>query len=411
MRHLTARAAIGVAFASLLALESGALLGSDARDAPTIGQYSGVDLGGLYMFRDPPNSTGGPGSNLVVALTTQPLADPMFGPTYHFQENALYRINFTTMANARPTASIDINFGRFTTSPDCPDPARPCQMFRATFPDGTTLTGPVTEGTYGPTHLPPVVTSGSGYKVFAGPRQDPFFFDFVGFNRTVESSPAAILFTGVDAFLSKNVQAIVVELPLDLVFPAGSCRLTPPFSTPCGAWAVTYLGNLRPNNPNADPNPASALQVDRVGNPLVNAALIPGGLNDAFNFGQPKDDPKDFGAVMLDRILALDVKFGTCQGGNTSAPAACNPNVPLLSSILIPDILRFASDANDGYPNGRRPTDRTTDLLLSLILNVPGFTDGTSTKTGCPGFPFLRPPLQLGAAPPFDFDSNPQSCP
>lgn len=85
----------------------------------------------------------------------------------------------------------------------------------------------------------------------------------------------------------------------------------------------------------------------------------------------------------------------------------CSPNVPLLASLLAPDILRFASNANDGYPNGRRPQDRTTDLLITLILQLP-VNDGTTTKTPCSGFPFLRPPLQLGVA---DYASNPQTCP
>jgi len=78
--------------------------------------------------------------------------------------------------------------------------------------------------------------------------------------------------------------------------------------------------------------------------------------------------------------------------------------------VAVPDVLRFTTDAPDGYPNGRLPSDRTTDLLIKLILNLASFTDGTATKTYCPSFPFLRPPLQLNAAPPFDYASNPQTC-
>jgi len=47
--------------------------------------------------------------------------------------------------------------------------------------------------------------------------------------------------------------------------------------------------------------------------------------------------------------------------------------------------------------------------LIGLILQAPGFTDGTSAKTYCPGFPFLGPPLQLSGSSPFLVDS--QSCP
>ena len=269
------------------------------------------------------------------------------------------------------------------------------------------IDGLATQGTAGATHKPPIVTTSDNIKIFAGPRQDPFFFDLVGFNRSVASGVSK--FTGVDAFKDKNVQAIVVEFPVDTVFPAGACVLTPPFSTPCGVWAVTYLGKLKEHHDadNFDPHPDGLRQVDRMGNPAINMALIPGALNDAFNFGQPKDDAEDFAPIILDQILTLDKKFGTCPPSTISA-ASCNLNVPLLMSIAVPDILRFASNANDGYPNGRRPQDRTTDLLMTLILQVQ-VNDGTTTKTPCPGFPFLRPPLQLGTSLPYD--NNPQACP
>jgi len=192
-----------------------------------------------------------------------------------------------------------------------------------------------------------------------------------------------------------------------MVFPAGSCNLTPPFSTPCGTWAVTYLGHFNKDDlERLEPHPDGLRQVDRMGNPAVNTVLIPGPLKDEFNFGQPKDDVKDFASVILNQILTLDKRFGTCPQNATSA-ASCNPNVPLLASVAVPDVLRFASNANDGYPNGRRPQDRTTDLLLTLILQKQ-INDGTTTKTPCPGFPFLRPPLQLGTSLPYT--NNPQTC-
>ena len=435
----TLRTLLGVVTALSLSFGMPAMA-ADHRDAPTIDDYSAVDINDVYVFRDPLNcSPGSTGCNLVVALSTQAVADPQFGSSYHFQENALYRLNFTTRADANPTAHIDFVFSPFANGPLCPTgPA--CQSFRATFSFNKKLIieGLATQGTSGATHLPPVVTDGpNGIKVFAGPRQDPFFFDLVGFNRTIGSNPTAILFTGVDAFKDKNINAIVVEFPASMVFPAGACKLSPPFSTPCGTWAVTYLGDFEPDDADkfeklladnfsngAHGRDAAGFlrdvldrrhqeklrQVDRMGNPAVNTALIPGPLKDAFNFGEPKDDPKDFANVILNQILTLDKKFGTCQMGNTSSAAACNPNVPLLASVAVPDVLRFTTDAPDGYPNGRLPSDRTTDLLIQLILNLSSFTDGTPQKTYCPSFPFLRPPLQLSAGPPFDYASNPQTC-
>src|SRR5437868_7394053 len=114
------------------------------------------------MFRDPPGSTPGPGSRLIVAMTTQPLASSSFGPTYHFVENALYRLNFTTNSDATSTAHIDIVFGTFGNSATCPAPAARCQEFTATFPGGVVLQGLATQGTYA--HFPNLeVITNSGY--------------------------------------------------------------------------------------------------------------------------------------------------------------------------------------------------------------------------------------------------------
>src|SRR3954453_6680890 len=71
------------------------------------------------------------------------------------------------------------------------------------------------------------------------------------------------------------------------------------------------------------PDSDGLVQVDRMGNPAVNTALIPGPLKDAFNFAQPKDDPKDFASVIVNQILTLDKKFQTCDPNNCT-----NPNIP-----------------------------------------------------------------------------------
>src|SRR5438093_11295856 len=371
-------------------------MAADHRDAPTIDDYSAIDINDVFMFRDPANCTPGPGCNLVVALSTQAVADPLFGSSYHFQENALYRLNFTTRADARPTAHIDFVFGPFGNGPDCPAPQPACQVYLASFPNGVKVMGKATQGTSGTTPNPAIIATSGAIKVFAGPREDPFFFDLIGFNRaTATGNPA--LFTGVDAFKGKNINAIVVEFPTTMVFPVDRCFSNTPGLplTPCGVWAVTYLGDFRPEDlERFERHPEHLRQVDRMGNPAVNTALIPAALKDAFNFAQPKDDAKKFAGVILNQILTLDKRFGTCPQNETNV-LNCNPNVPLLAALAVPDVLHFASNVPDGYPNGRRTADRTTDLLISLIVQVPGFTDGTQSKQSCPTFPFLAPPLQL----------------
>src|SRR5438045_4499500 len=148
------RTLFGAAAALSLSLGVPALA-ADHRDAPTIDDYSAIDINDVYMFRDPPNCSPGPGCNLVVALSTQAVADPQFGPSYHFQENALYRLNFTTRQDARPTASIDFVFGPFGNGPDCLAPHDACQTFRAVFPNKVVVEGFTTQGTFDATHQVP----------------------------------------------------------------------------------------------------------------------------------------------------------------------------------------------------------------------------------------------------------------
>src|SRR5262249_39689581 len=367
---------------------------ADHRDAPTIDDYSAIDINDVYMFRNPPGcSASDPNCKLVVVMSVQGGADPQFASSYHCQKDAVYRFNFSNTGDGRQTANIDFSFTEFINGAACPLPAAPCQTFTAGFgPSNTRMIGTVTQGSNGPTHNPPFINSSNGVRIYAGPRADPFFFDLVGFNRTVASNPTGTFFTGADAFKDKNINAIVVEMPPNLAFgDATKCtgQITTDqngrptgFQTPCGIWGSTYLGDFRP-----DGSAQTFNQVDRMGNPAVNTALVPAPLKDSFNFAQPVNDAVDFAQTFLNQILALDKKFGTCPADATSA-ASCNPNVPFLASVAVPDTLKIAFNLPDGFPNGRLPSDRTTDTLISLILQIPNFTDGTATKTSCPNFPY-----------------------
>ena len=178
----------GIAAALSMSLAAPAVA-ADHRDAPTVDDYSAIDINDVFMFRDPPCTVANCASpNLVMALSTQAVADPSFGLTYHFQENALYRFNFSTTPHAIskgiPTASIDFVFSPFDNNSTCPAPNPACQTYRATFrgfshPD-IVVDGLTTQGSAAATPKPAVVTEDGPISVFAGPREDPFFFDLVG---------------------------------------------------------------------------------------------------------------------------------------------------------------------------------------------------------------------------------------
>ena len=59
--------------------------------------------------------------------------------------------------------------------------------------------------------------SGSGMQFFAGPREDPFYFDFAQFNEILVGNSNGFNDPGTDSFMETNVLSIVVELPKSML--------------------------------------------------------------------------------------------------------------------------------------------------------------------------------------------------
>ena len=331
-------------------------MAADHRDAPGVDDDISTDITDVYMFRNPADA-----SKLVVTFNTHPLSEPKFAPSYHYNSKAVYRFLFHTNTTAVPTSQIDFTFTPFTVDSS----GKGSQNFTAYFPHGIILQGPVTFGTVNTsTPATPLVTQGPrGTKIFAGPRQDPFVFDFVGFNRFLAGITPN--FTGNDSFAGVNVMAIVVEMPLSMV--VGNAQKF-------GFWGATFL---------QEDSPTQLTQIDRMGNPAINTALIPSFMKDAFNVGKPQNDATDFAPTILK----------TLAGFNT--PPA---NVQILASVAVPDTLKFDVTKPDGFPNGRRLQDRVIDTELQLITGNPAVTDGTAAKQAAKvylsTFPYLGPPCQ-----------------
>jgi hypothetical protein len=60
----------------------------------------------------------------------------------------------------------------------------------------------------------PVIATGTGgIKVFAGPRDDPFFFDLDQFKKIIAGTATGFNNPGNDTFKGSNVMSVVVEVP------------------------------------------------------------------------------------------------------------------------------------------------------------------------------------------------------
>ena len=64
-------------------------------------------------------------------------------------------------------------------------------------------------------------TSSTGIKAFAGPRDDPFFFDLDQFHKITGGTASGFNNPGTDTFAGTNVLSVVVEVPKSMLNSTG----------------------------------------------------------------------------------------------------------------------------------------------------------------------------------------------
>jgi len=147
------------------------------------------------------------------------------------------------------------------------------------------------------------------------------------------------------------------------------------------------------------------VQIQRMGNPLVNEVLIGTGDKDRFSMSEPKDDAS-FAGYVLDPLLARVVN--AAYGGAVPIPAPprvnpANPSFDLGPLVFyaapicpgcssaqrgpVADLLRlntgigpapvsarkrmaFLAGDSAGFPNGRRVSDDVTDIAAQAVVGV-----------------------------------------
>ena len=81
-------------------------------------------------------------------------------------------------------------------------------------------------------------TGDNGLKVFAGPRDDPFFFDLVRFRQVIAGTASSFNNPGNDTFAGTNVMAIVVEVPKSLLGSNGTINVWAESKSATGSTSV-----------------------------------------------------------------------------------------------------------------------------------------------------------------------------
>jgi hypothetical protein len=262
-------------------------------------------------------------------------------------------------------------------------------------------------------------------KVFAGTVDDPSFGDLGAFYDSFNLRPAiapGVLSPAQDAANANitsdtlsglAVNAIAVELPVSMLTRTGAVEPATSTAATIGVWGSTSRARLTTRRAPLPPvNSGSWSQIQRMGNPLINALLIATASKDKFSMDQPKNDSQ-FAAFILDPTFAR--VLNALAAGAVTIPIP--PRTDLLPLVTyappiaaagtppgpVADILRLNTGVPptpiagvgfsrlgllggdpSGYPNGRRVVDDVTDITMRLLLGVlnPTFNKAPNNAFG-----------------------------
>lgn len=408
-------------------LVAGLLTGASAsshREAPLIAQDPVADLTDVYAFVSP----DAPDTVTLIANVI-PFESPAGGPNfYKFGDDVLYSINIDNNGDARPDLQYQFRFTTTTANPgtflyntnqvtstDDPDlnvkqtysvtevgrggrgdddrradegkngrvlgrnlPVPPANVGVRSTPDYEQNLG-----------APSVQQLADGIKVFAGPRDDPFFVDLgsifdLGGLRPLNPAhliplPAA---AGKDYVAGYNVHSIALQIP--------ASRLTRGGDPVIGVWATTSRRSQRVlRGDGSVRSSGSWVQVSRLGMPLVNEVVIPLGQKDRFNASKPKDDLQFAGSVLNPELANLipvlypgvtvptSVDAGLGLGGREDIATIFLTGIQGVNrpmNVTPSEMLRLNTATPSGFPNGRLLSDDVTDVELQALAGGTAFS-------------------------------------
>ncbi len=193
-------------------ITGGLIYAADHIDAPAVtGQSS--DITDLYVFRaqDP--------NNLVFVANTQGLLAPGATAAAKFDANTIIEFNIDNNADNIEDLVIQCKYDAASNMMQVYGPILPSEKgLRSKLEGSVTASAMVTP--YGSAAI--TGTGSTGIKVFAGPRDDPFFFDLTQYQKILGGMATGFNNPGTDTFAGSNVLSLVVEVPKTLLNSSGS---------------------------------------------------------------------------------------------------------------------------------------------------------------------------------------------
>lgn len=191
---------------------------ADHVDSPAVTNQT-TDITDVYAFR------GADANNIVFVGNTQGLLAPSATATAKFDVNTLLEFNIDN--NNDNIEDLVIQAIYDGTKMKFYGPVVPSQKGTKSQIEGA-VTAEVNVTPYGSS--PITATGTNGIKVFAGPRDDPFFFDLNQFKKVIGGTATGFNNPGTDSFAGTNVLSLVVEIPKSLL-NAGSGKVNLWFET------------------------------------------------------------------------------------------------------------------------------------------------------------------------------------
>ena len=325
-----------------------------------------LNLLDFYLFRSRPGTT-------VMAMTVNPNAGTKAPDTFHGE--GLYAFRFDANDDAHEELTFKIRFGEVGHAEgEAPDGrhVQTLQVRRATGRDAAEgMQGEViASGTTGR-----IVAGDAGVRIFAGLAPDLFAANKTGidaFRAALAAGKFApdLFHGGANYFQNRNVTAIVMEVPTQLIGdPAATVR----------AWVTVSLCGHAPE-----------VQVSRWGLPLMTHAFITDeAVQDDYNRSLPAADVPRFSRIVADALARV-----AQLAGSADDPAAYAQRVvERLFPATLPYVLDSAASFGFAGFNGRAMTDNVENVMLSLQANTPVDQGAAVARTNILGkFPYFGAP-------------------
>jgi Domain of unknown function (DUF4331) len=213
-----------VTISCLAIAAAGLIYAADHIDAPAITNKP-TDITDVYVFR-----AQNP-DNMVFIANTQGLLTPGATADAKFDENTMIEFNIDNNGDNKEDLVIQCiaKNGKMKVY----GPSAPRVTGTVSYLNINKLSAQVDITKYGQEAI--IGIGDNGVKVFAGPRDDPFFFDLVRFRQVIAGTASSFNNPGNDTFAGTNVMGLAVEVPKSLLNSTGTINVWAETKTATGS--------------------------------------------------------------------------------------------------------------------------------------------------------------------------------